>query len=114
KLDVIGWRSAETRDGQGLEVMGTLRNSGTGTAGGVRLEVTINEPNYGELSASAFLDRQALGGNSSTRFRAVFPRAVTIEGEPAFEIGFITLGGQREDADASPAEPEPTAEAPAG
>ncbi|MEM6453628.1 MAG: hypothetical protein AAF772_00900 [Acidobacteriota bacterium] len=86
-LEVVSWRAVRSNQVDGLELFGTLRNSGSQLAAGVAVLIKINDLR-GEplLETNAFLRSNALGPGKTTSFRAVLPGIDDVEEAPDFEI----------------------------
>ncbi len=96
---VQSWSSRESEDGGGLEIVGTLRNTGEGIAADIRVRVKL-EAEEGEppFDARAFLEASALVPGQTTSFRVLLPGIYALPGDPSFEVtsdGFSFLGPQK-------------------
>lgn len=73
-LEVIGWRAVPSSDGQGVEIFGVLRNSGSVTVREVSLVVRLLGDDGTELADSpATLSARVLGPSGQSNFRVSFP-----------------------------------------
>ena len=96
KVDVISWESRDSREVDGLEVVGTLRNTGVEIATNINVAVTVidqeNQPLY---ETTAFLRSSGLAPGRSTTFRALLPGIYTLFKDPVFDVqaGAITVQG---------------------
>lgn len=93
-VQVVNWKRAAGSDG--LEIRGTLRNTGRTIAANVGLEVQVKDAE-GEVAetASAFLQARSLVAGQSTTFRVVLTEVIEFIGEPIFNVTStgMTLGG---------------------
>lgn len=86
-VEVVGWQTRDSSEGDGLELYGTLRNNGTTIASSVELVVELRDAEGKPvLDSAAFLDSQTLGPGKSTTFRALLPGLTSITGEPQFKV----------------------------
>ncbi len=102
-VELVSWHSLE--DGDGLQIRGTLRNTGAGIAADIRLTLTVpgdeDEPTF---ETRAFLDASALAPGASTGFRALLPGIFALPEDPSFTIrseGFTIGAPARPAADES-------------
>ena len=84
-VEIVSWESRE--DADGLEIVGTLRNTGADFAAAIQLAVTVagdeDEPPY---STRAFLESSALAPGARTDFRALLPGIFFLPEDPSFSI----------------------------
>jgi hypothetical protein len=101
-LEVVSWRKAELVAGDGVEILGTLRNVGRTSVVAPRLAVRIFASdggllatNEGQMSAAALAPGRAVG------FRAPFP-GIPDFASAQFEVsarGYRSEAGESEDAE---------------
>ncbi|NJL26417.1 MAG: hypothetical protein HC897_00390 [Thermoanaerobaculia bacterium] len=112
-VEVVGWQTRDSAEGDGLELYGTLRNNGGAIASSIELVVDVRD---GEgkslLETTAFLDSQTLVPGKATAFRALLPGLTSINGEPRFKVksNEVTLAPAKPLPEGSEAEgelPEP-------
>ncbi len=86
-VQVVAWSRRDSADDAGLEVVGTLRNTGEAFAADIRVKVTVHDPEGQTLfDTRAFLGASALAPGATTRFRARLPGIHFFAGEPSFEV----------------------------
>lgn len=86
-VEVIGWQTRDSAEGDGLELYGTLRNNGGTIASSIELVVELRDAEGKSLlETAAFLDSQTLTPGTATAFRALLPGLTTIDGEPRFKV----------------------------
>lgn len=86
-VEVVGWQTRDSAEGDGLELYGTLRNNGGAIASSIELVVQLNDAaGKALLQTSAFLGSPTLTPGSATTFRALLPGITSVTGEPRFEI----------------------------
>ena len=93
-VQVVNWKRADGAGG--LEIRGTLRNTGREIAANISLEVQVkNEKGEIAETASGFLQSRSLVSGQSTTFRVVLTEAVNFVGEPVFNVSStgLRLGG---------------------
>ncbi len=95
-IQIQSWSSRESEDGGGLEIFGTVRNTGEDIAASIQVRVRIergeDEPPF---DTRAFLGASALAPGQTTSFRALLPGIYALAGDPTFEVtseGFSFLG----------------------
>ena len=97
-VQVVEWTHYEMESG-GLEVRGTIRNTGRYLASKIAVAAQIKEDD-GELlsEATAFLSTETLLAGDVTNFRMIFPDLDVLYGAPQFLVTSeaITLGSGRE------------------
>lgn len=121
-LEVASWERAETAAGGGVEIFGTVKNSGTSTVTSPALMVTLYDAE-GRLIATAEgrVNAPALPPSQTANFRAVFPGVddfaaarFDAQGTPfaTREQGSEEEGGGVEEAAPAPEAPSETAPPP--
>ncbi len=101
-VEMVSWTSRDSGSVDGLEIVGTIKNTGSDIAANVGVKVTvIDQDGAPLLDTSAFLRSTGLAPGKSTTFRALLPGVFSLFQEPKFEIssGSVSVGG--------PATPEP-------
>ncbi len=99
-VKLISWRERESAAVDGLEIVGSVRNTGDGVAAGILVRVRIPDEDGGQLAdIQAFLQRSNLGPGQTSNFRALLPGVYALLEEPTFEVtsaeGFSILGSPR-------------------
>lgn len=93
-VQVVNWKKAQGSGG--MEIRGTLRNTGRDIAANISLEVKVNdeEGNVAE-TAAGFLQSRSLVAGQSTTFRVVLTAVADFPGEPIFNVSSsgLRLGG---------------------
>lgn len=86
-VEVVSWKERGSDEADGLEIEGTVRNSGLEIAAEIQVVVTV-PGNEGEppATALAFLESSALGAGQATTFRALLPGIYSLLAEPSFEV----------------------------
>ena len=88
-VEILSWRSQDSASGDGLEIVGTVRNNGADIAAAIRVTIEVSIPDADEMTTfttRAFLDKSALSPGSSTTFRTLLPGVYHLEEEPSFEV----------------------------
>lgn len=116
-VELVSYTSRDSGSVDGLEVVGTIKNTGSDIAANVTVKVTvIDQDGTPLLDTSAFLRSTGLAPGKSTTFRALLPGVFSLFQEPQFEIssGKVSVGGpvapDSEDADSEDADLEPDSE----
>ncbi|MEM1203887.1 MAG: hypothetical protein AAGN66_11720 [Acidobacteriota bacterium] len=94
-LRVVSWRQSEERNEEGLEIRGTVRNTGKEVMSAVTLAVEVQGEEGSPLATvDAFLASSTVLPGRSTTFRAVLPGVFELYGEPTFSLGgnAVTVG----------------------
>ena len=97
-VTLVSWESRESRDVDGLEILGRVRNQGDDLAAAVRVKVSLRDENGALLSDSqAFLRSSSLAPGQSSSFRVMLPGIYTLLVDPTFEVSSerITVQGPR-------------------
>ena len=100
-VDVVTWESRDSQDVDGLEIVGTLRNSGVEIATNINVSVTVVDQERAPLyETTAFLRSSGLAPGRSTTFRALLPGIYTLFEDPIFDVqsGAITVQGPSDPA----------------
>lgn len=95
-VELVSWKSNLSRQADGLEVVGVVRNNGSGVAAKVSVRVTIPDGEGGTLyETNAFLRSTGLAPGGSTTFRALLPGIFQLIEDPVFNVtaGELTLLG---------------------
>lgn len=106
------WSSRESSDVDGLEIYGSVRNTGEGVAAALNVRVSVaDEDGNSLIDTRAFLEHSSLAAGTSGTFRALLPGVYTLLADPTFEIssdGFTiqSPGTAEEDATEETAEAE--------
>ena len=101
---LVSWESRESNDIDGLEIIGSVRNTGSDLAAGIRVGVQVRDENEELLSDSqAFLQATSLAPGQRTSFKALLPGIYTLLVDPAFEVSSetISIQGPRRNEDAA-------------
>jgi hypothetical protein len=118
-VEMVSWTSRDSGSVDGLEVVGTIKNTGSAIAANIGVKVTVIDQD-GEplLDTSAFLRSTGLAPGKSTTFRALLPGVFSLFRDPRFEIssGSVSVGGPdvsepEEDEDSSADDVEPADDA---
>lgn len=83
---LVDWNSSVNADLGGLEITGTVRNSGDEVAGAVSVTVTVLGGDGDPYPSRAFLQQSALAPGGSSTFRALLPGIFALVEDPTFEI----------------------------
>ena len=114
-VELVSWKANPSRQIDGLELVGAVRNNGTDVAAKVTVEVTIPDGEGGTLyETKAFLRSTGLPPGGTTTFRALLPGIFQLVEDPVFRVtaGGITLLGRTGVPEAGdPAAGDPAAEA---
>lgn len=95
-VEMVSWTSRDSSSVDGLEIVGTIKNTGSDIAANVGVKVTvIDQDGAPLLDTSAFLRSTGLAPGKSTTFRALLPGVFSLFREPQFEIssGSVSVGG---------------------
>lgn len=95
-VELVSYTSRDSSSVDGLEVVGTIKNTGVDIAANVTVKVTvIDQDGTPLLDTSAFLRSTGLAPGKSTTFRALLPGVFSLFQEPQFEIssGNVSVGG---------------------
>lgn len=93
-VEVVSWATRERPGADGLEIHGTVRNTGTGTAADIRVKVTVLDTEETLVESRAFLGQTGLGPGGSTTFRALLAGVYDVPEDPSFSVrsdGFSIL-----------------------
>ncbi len=96
-VELVSWKANPSRQIDGLELVGAVRNNGDEVAAKVTVKVTIPDGEGGTLyETNAFLRSTGLPPGGSTTFRALLPGIFQLIEEPVFQVtaGSITLLGR--------------------
>ena len=98
-VEMVSWTSRDSGSVDGLEVVGTIKNTSPSIAANIGVKVTVIDQD-GEplLDTSAFLRSTGLAPGKSTTFRALLPGVFSLFRDPRFEIssGSVSVGGPAE------------------
>ena len=100
-VDVVTWESRDSQDVDGLEIVGTLRNTGVEIATNINVSVTVIDQERTPLyETTAFLRSSGLAPGRSTTFRALLPGIYTLFEDPIFDVqsGAVTVQGPSDPA----------------
>lgn len=95
-VEVVTWESRDSRDVDGLEIVGTLKNNGVEIATNINVSVTIDDQQGSPLfDTTAFLRSTGLAPGKSTTFRALLPGIYSLFTDPRFDVqsGAVTVQG---------------------
>ncbi|MCP3982218.1 MAG: hypothetical protein GY716_23160, partial [bacterium] len=100
---IVSWREQESSAVDGLELVGSVRNTSTDVAAGVRVQVRIPGEDGGMLETRAFLQRSSLAPGQTSTFRALLPGIYALEESPTFEVASesLTIGGAARPSESS-------------
>ena len=93
---VDSWKASLSRQSDGLELAGVVKNNGKAIVAKVTLKVTIPDGEGGTLyETNAFLRNAGLAPGGATNFRALLPGVFQLPEDPIFEVtaASVTLGG---------------------
>ncbi len=100
-VELVTWTSRESPDLDGLEIFGTVRNTGDGLAAAIAVEVSVSDENGDPLlETRAFLQRSSLLSGQSSTFRALLPGVYTLFEDPRFTLSsdaYSIQGAGRDD-----------------
>ena len=86
-VTIVSWREQESSEIDGLEILGTVRNTSGDVAADIRVRVKVtDEEGNVQAEARAFLTRPSLGPGRTTTFRALLPGIYSLLEEPIFEV----------------------------
>ena len=88
-VEIVSWRAQDSASGDGIEIVGTVRNNGADIAAAIRVTIEISIPEAEEMSTfstRAFLEKSALSPGSSTTFRTLLPGVFSLVSDPSFEV----------------------------
>lgn len=86
-LEVVSWRDVESEQVGGMEIFGSLRNTGSEIATNVAVRVNLLDEDGNPLAnTNAFLRNPAIPPGGTVSFRAPFPGIYRVYGEPEFEL----------------------------
>ncbi len=83
---LVDWESGDSDDLGGLEITGSVRNSGSGVAAAIRVTVTVLDDADNPYTSRAFLQQTNLAPGRSSTFRALLPGIFSLPEDPTFEI----------------------------
>lgn len=109
-VELVSWTSRDSGSVDGLEVVGSIKNTGTDIAANVTVKVTvIDQDGTPLLDTSAFLRSTGLAPGKSTTFRALLPGVFSLFQDPKFDIssGSVSVGGPATETDESEDDAEP-------
>ena len=92
-VQVVNWRRSDT--GDGIEIRGTLHNTGRSMAANISLSLEVKDEDDEVVgSSNAFVGSGSLLAGRSTTFRAVLNDVPDFVGEPVFQVSStgVTLG----------------------
>ncbi len=104
-VKLISWREQESAAVDGLEIVGSVRNTGDSVAAGILVRVRVPGDEGGQpADIHAFLQRSSLGPGQLSTFRALLPGIYALLEDPTFEVtsaaGYSILGSpQSADSD---------------
>ncbi|MCP4664430.1 MAG: hypothetical protein GY856_54295 [bacterium] len=86
-LEVVSWRHVESEQIGGMEIFGSVRNTGSEIATNVVVRVNLLDEDGNPLAnTNAFLRTPAIPPGGTVSFRAPFPGIFRVYGEPEFEL----------------------------
>jgi len=86
-LEVVSWRHVESEQVEGIEIFGSIRNTGSDIATNVGVLVNLLDEDGNPLAkTNAFLRTPAVPPGRTVTFRAPFPGIYRVYGEPEFEL----------------------------
>ncbi len=95
-VELVSWKANPSRQIDGLELVGAVRNNGDEVAAKVTVKVTIPDGEGGALyETNAFLRSTGLPPGGSTTFRALLPGIFQLNEDPVFQVtaaGITLLG----------------------
>jgi hypothetical protein len=105
-VQVLSWEKAPTADGGGIEIFGSLKNTGSDTATDIEVLTKLYDQDGALLgTANATISASALPPNGVTNFRASFPGILGFQ-TAKFQIqsrGIVTKGAEAPPAASTPA-----------
>ncbi len=91
---IVSWREQESTAVDGLEIVGSVRNTGRHLAAGIRVDVRIPGEDGVLADTRAFLQRTSLVPGQASTFRALLPGIYALEETPTFEVTTETFSFQ--------------------
>ncbi len=94
-VELVSWKANLSRQVDGLELVGAVKNNGDNFAAKVTVQVTIPDGAGGSLyETNAFLRASGLPPGGTTTFRALLPGLFQLVEDPVFRVtaGGITIG----------------------
>lgn len=86
-LEVVSWRHVESEEIGGIEIFGSVRNTGSEIATNVAVRINLLDEDGNPLAnTNAFLRTPAIPPGGTVSFRAPFPGIFRVYGEPEFEL----------------------------
>ncbi len=86
-LEVVSWRHVESEEIGGMEIFGSVRNTGSEIATNVGVRINLLDESGNPLAkTNAFLRTPAIPPGGTVSFRAPFPGLFRVYGEPEFEL----------------------------
>ncbi len=107
-VELVSWTSRDSSSGDGLEIVGTVKNQGRELAANISVKViVVDETGAPVVDTTAFMRSTGLVPGKSTTFRALLPGIFTLFHEPRFEVqsGSFTVKPEPENGDEPAAEP---------
>ena len=101
-VELVSWTSRDSSNGDGLEIVGTVKNQGRELAANISVKViVVDETGAPVVDTTAFMRSTGLVPGKSTTFRALLPGIFTLFHEPRFEVqsGSFTVKPEPEDGD---------------
>ena len=84
---LVSWDQRDSSDGEGLEIIGSVRNEGSSLAANIRVQVTVLDNTGAEIfETTAFMRSTGLMPGRSTTFRALLPGIFTLFTDPRIEV----------------------------
>lgn len=107
-VELVSWTSRDSSSGDGLEIVGTVKNQGRELAANISVKVVVvDETGQAIVDTTAFMRSTGLVPGKSTTFRALLPGIFTLFHEPRFEVqsGSFTVKPEPESGDEPSVEP---------
>lgn len=101
-VELVSWTSRDSASVDGLEIVGSVKNTGGNIAANITVKVTVLDQDGSPLlDTSAFLRSTGLAPGKSTTFRALLPGVFSLFQDPKFDIssGSVSIGGPAQDSD---------------
>lgn len=116
-VELVSWTSRDSASVDGLEIVGSVKNTGGNIAANITVKVTVLDQDGSPLlDTSAFLRSTGLAPGKSTTFRALLPGVFSLFQDPKFDIssGSVSIGGPVQDSDDDETEDDEAFEEPEG
>jgi hypothetical protein len=87
QVEIVSWSERDNAGADGLEIVGTVKNTGSRLAANISVKVTVvDEAGETRFETAAFMRSTGLVPGKSTTFRALLPGIFTLFTEPRFEV----------------------------